>query len=410
MMLRLKTNLLCYFLLITITANAQINAYQSKREITGVQATWHNITLPNTLYKNLKTGFEDLRIYGIGAKDTIEVPYLLKLRGDQISSTEITFKQLNQSSSSNGFYYTFETTETSTINQINLNFKQENFDWKLSLEGSNNNQEWFSILKDYRVLSIKNKDTDYRFTKVNFPDAKYRYFRIAIKSTAQPDLLSAKILKTDTIKGIFQEVKYQSFNIKNDAKLKETLVDISLAVPVPLSYLKLNALSDFDFYRPIKIECATDSFKTEKGMQYNYINVYEGTISSFEKPEFSFANTITSKLRITIQNNDNKPLILSTLALKGNVYQLIARFDDPKLNYALYYGNEKAAKPGYEIEKFEQKIPGNLSTLNIGNEQRNPFYSVKTEKPLFENKAWLWVLMAVIIALLGWFSFKMLRN
>ena len=410
MMLRLKINLLCCFLFIAIAANAQINTYKSKREITGVQATWHSVILPNAMYKDLKTGFEDLRIYGISAKDTIEVPYLLKQRSDQITSNEIAFKQLNQSSNPNGYFYTFQTAETSAINQINLNFKQENFDWKLTLEGSNNNQEWFSILKDYRVLSIKNKNTDYHFTKVNFPDAKYRYFRIAIKSAAQPDLLSAKILKTDTIKGTFQEVKYQSFDIKNDADLKETSVAVNLAVPVPISYLKLNALSDFDFYRTIKIECATDSFKTEKGIQYHYTNVYEGTISSFEKPVFSFANTITSKLRITIQNNDNKPLILSGLMLKGNIYQLIARFDNPKLNYALYYGNEKALKPSYEIEKFENKIPAGLSLLTVGEEQQNPAYSIKTEKPLFENKAWLWVLMAVIIVLLGWFSFKMLRN
>lgn len=410
MMLKLKINLFILFLVCTTIANAQTASYKFKRNITGVNAVWHKMVLPNDLYKKANAGFDDFRIFGINGKDTVEVPYLLKQRADQVTTRDIAFKQLNQSSGTDGYYYTFQSPGNSTINQISLAFKQENFDWKVKLEGSNDNKTWFSILNSYRILSIKNSATDYQFTKLSFPDAKYQYFRIAIKSPVQPDLSAAKISKTDTIKGTYQDVKYQSFDLKNDVSSKETVIDVVLLSPVPLSYLKLNAQSDFDFYRSFKIEYATDSFKTDKGIQYNYANLYEGTISSMEKTEFNFANTITSRLKITIQNNDNKPLLFSGLALKGNIYEIIARFDQPNGEYALYYGNEKATAPVYEIEKFESKIPTDLTSVNIGEEQKNPAYSIKTEKPLFENKAWLWVLMALIIVLLGWFSFKMLRN
>lgn len=409
-MLKLKINLFTLLLLCATIANAQTNTYKFKRSITDVNSVWHKMVLPDDLYKKANLGFEDLRIFGINGKDTIEVPYLLKQRADKVTTNDIAFKQINQSANPNGYYYSFQSPAINLINQINLAFKQENFDWKVALEGSNDNKEWFSILTDYRILSIKNNATDYQFTKLNFPDSKYQYFRIAVKSPVQPELLEAKISKTDTIKGTYQEVKYQSFDLKNDVSKKETVINVTLANPFPLSYLKLNAQSDFDFYRSIKIEYATDSFKTDKGIQFNYENLYEGTISSLEEPAFNFANTITSRLKITIQNNDNKPLRLSGLQLKGNIYEIIARFDEPKDEYALYYGNEKATGPVYEIEKFESKIPTNLTSVNIGAEQLNPAYSIKIEKPLFENKAWLWVLMAVIIALLGWFSFKMLRN
>jgi hypothetical protein len=409
-MLKLKIKLFILLLACAATVNAQTNAYKFKRSIKGVQSVWHKMILPDELYKKASAGFDDFRIFGINGKDTVEVPYLLKQRADQVITHDVAFKQLNQSSGADGYYYTFQSPGNNTINQINLAFKQENFDWKAKLEGSNDNKTWFSILSDYRILSIRNNATDYQFTKLNFPDAKYQYFRIAVKSAVQPDLLEAKISKTDTIKGTYLDVKYQSFNLKNDVPAKETVIDVVLTNPVPLSYLKLNAQSDFDFYRPFKIEYATDSFKTDKGLQYNYVNLYEGTISSLEKPEFNFANTIVSRLKITIQNNDNKPLRLSGLALKGNIYEIIARFDQPNGEYALYYGNEKTTAPVYEIEKFESKIPTDLTSVNIGAEQKNPAYNIKIEKPLFENKAWLWVLMAVIIALLGWFSFKMLRN
>ena len=410
MMLKLKINLFTLLLLCVGITNAQTNTYKFKRSITGVNTVWHKMTLPDDLYKKENAGFEDLRIFGINGKDTIEVPYLLKQRADKVTTNDITFKQINQSTNANGYYYTFQSPGINLINQIKLAFKQENFDWKVTLEGSNDNKQWFAILSDYRILSIKNNDTDYQFTKLNFPDSKYQYFRVAVKSPIQPELLEAKISKTDTIKGTYKEVRYKSFDIKNDVSKKETVVDITLATPVPLSYLKLNAQSDFDFYRPIKIEYATDSFKIDKGIQYNYANLYEGTISSLEETAFNFENTIASRLKITIQNNDNKPLRLSGLQLKGNIYEIIARFDQQKNEYALYYGNEKATSPIYEIEKFENKIPVDLTSVNIGAEQQNPAYSIKTEKPLFENKAWLWVLMVVIIVLLGWFSFKMLKN
>ena len=231
-----------------------------------------------------------------------------------------------------------------------------------------------------------------------------------IRSAEKPGLLEAIINKTDTIKGTYQDVKYKTFRLNNDAVNKETVIDVTLENPVPLSYLSLNAQSDFDFYRSIKIEYATDSFKTDKGMHYNYASLYQGTLSSLEKTEYNFENTIASRLKITIQNNDNKPLRLGKLELKGNIYEIIARFDNPKLTYAIFYGNDKIQAPSYEIEKFESKIPENLTSLTIGEEQKNSTYTTKIEKPLFENKVWLWASMAVIIALLGWFSFKMLKN
>ncbi|MFN0254277.1 DUF3999 family protein [Pedobacter ureilyticus] len=410
MRLKLKIKLLLPLLACFLLTNAQTNSYKFKRQITGVNSTWHSIKLPDDMYQKTNANFEDLRIFGINGKDTIEVPYLLKQRANQVSLAEIPFKQLNQSTVGEVYYYTFQVTEANPINQISLDFKQENFDWKVTLEGSNDNQNWFSILKDYRILAIKNNETNYQYTKLSFPDSKYQFYRIAIKANTQPTLITTKTTKTDTVKGIYDEVKYRTYDLKNDAKTKETIIEVGLKNAIPVSYLKLNAQSDFDFYRPIRIEYATDSIKTEKGIEYNFATLYEGTISSLEAPEFNFINTVTSKLKITINNNDNRPLRLSGLVIKGNSYNLVARFDDLKANYALYYGNETVQTPNYEIEKFESKIPTNLSNVSVGEEQKNPSYTVKTEKPLFENKIWLWSLMGVIIVLLGFFSFRMLKN
>ncbi|MET4083848.1 hypothetical protein ABIB40_003821 [Pedobacter sp. UYP30] len=408
MMLKLKLTGILLFL--TASLFAQTAAFEYKRDMGNISDTWQRLALPNKLFSNAQPNLADLRIFGVAQHDTLEVPYLIKTLDDQVTSTEVSLKTINTSNNEKGFFYTFEVPSKATINELHLNFEQKNFDWNVNLEGSNDNKEWFTVLSNYRILSIENASTKYNFTSLKFPSTKYLYFRIAIKAEKQPTLNDAKIYKIDTVKGVYHDVEAQSYQIKNNKNAKETVANISFQNLTPISYLKVNVQHNFDFYRPIKIEYATDSFKTDKGIAYNYALLADGTLSSLEDLTFNFNNTLATRLRITVQNNDNAPLLFSGFEIKGNSYEMLARFDNQHAKYALYYGNTKAVAPNYDLDKFKSKIPLEMPTVNLGNEQKNSAYSVHKEKPLFEKKAWLWVLMAAIIALLGWFSFKMLRN
>ncbi|MGY3053514.1 hypothetical protein ACVWYG_001714 [Pedobacter sp. UYEF25] len=408
MMLKLKST--CILLFIAVGLFAQTGAFKFKRDVGKVNQTWQRLALPNSLFANAKPNLADLRIFGISKNDTLEVPYLIKTLDDQVTSSEISLKTINISNNVDGFFYTFEVPSKAAINELHLNFEQKNFDWKVNLEGSNDNKKWFTILKNYRILSIENTSTKYVFTSLKFPESKFLYFRLAVKADKQPNLNNAEIYKIDTVKGVYHAVETRSYQIKNDKITQETIANISFENPIPVSYLRVNVARKFDFYRPIKIEYATDSFKTDKGINYNYALLAEGTLSSLEELTFNFKNTLATRLRVTVLNNDNAPLTFKNFEIKGNNYEILARFDNQNINYALYYGNTKSAAPNYDLDKFKSKIPLEPPIVNLGNEQQNPTFTTHTEQPLFEKKAWLWVLMAAIIAILGWFSFKMLRN
>ena len=410
MKLKLKIRLTLLSLLLLGVVKAQTNIFPYQRNLKGVTTNWHSLQLPNSVFSKAQSGLEDLRIFGFKGKDTIEVPYILEQSADQVTQRETPFNVINQSNNGVGFYYTFQASAAASINEIKLSFKETNFDWKVTLEGSSNNTEWFTILKDERILSIKNNNTNYQFTTLNFPTAKYAYFRLTIKTNLQPTLTAAKILQTDTLKGIEKEVAYQTYQLSNDAKNKQTVIDVVLPELAPVAYLKINAQSNLDFYRRFRIEYATDSFKTEKGIQFNYAPLFEGTLSSLEPTAFSFKSTLLSRLKITIENNDNQPLRLNGLQLKGPIYELVARFEKNDYQYALYYGNKETAAPIYELQNFENKTPIAPAVLALGNEQKNPAYNIKTTTALFENKIWLWALMGLIIALLGFFAYKMLKE
>ena len=404
-----KLKLTYLLLLFCSTGYGQIKEYSYKRKLTGIKDQWHIVALPNEIFKRVSNDLSDMRVFGLTkSNDTLEAPYILKLASEKISEKEVSFNLINQSKVSNGYYFTFEVPVETSVNQINLDFKEQNFDWKLTLEGSQNQQQWFSIIEDYRILSIKNEQTDYQFTKVKFPYSKYRYFRLFINSTKSPELIKAKLSLNQINEGKFREYSINSV-IDEEKQNKQTIINIDLSSNVPVSKLTISVKNKYDYYRPVNITYLLDSFKTEKGWKYNYATLTSGTLSSIEKNEFKFNSTILKKLKIIIENQDNEPLQVDSFSVKGYIHEIVARFNTPG-TYYLTYGNSKAEKPNYDIARFSDKIPKNLTALKLDDEQLIGKGTIKQTGPLFENKIWLWIIMALTIMVLGWFSLKMIEQ
>ena len=170
-------------LLLCSYSYGQIEQYNYKRELKGITGKWHKVVLPDEIFGKVSGNLSDIRIFGITANnDTIEAPYLIRLTTEKVSSKDVRFKTLNTSHNEKGYYFTFEIPTKESINQIKLDFKQQNFDWRLKLEGSQNQQEWFTVIEDYRILSINNELTDFQFTNISFPNSRYRFFRLLIAS------------------------------------------------------------------------------------------------------------------------------------------------------------------------------------------------------------------------------------
>lgn len=405
-----KNNSVLFILLLLAEISfAQLNNYNYSREVNGISDTWHAIELPDAVFGKVSNSLNDFRIYGITENDTIEVPYLLKIASEKQIDKKIDFTLLNSSKKGDVYFFTFEIPSEKAINEIQLNFKQLNFNWLLGLEGSQDNNEWFSIVENYRILSIKNTQTDYQFTNVRFPKSKYRYLRFQIKSSEKPDLITAETQLSNFESPIFKTYPVKSFSATENKDLKKTILDIDFSEPLPISLISLKIKDSLDFYRPVTIKYLADSTKTEKGWIYNFTALNSSILSSLENNDLYFYSTITKKLRIEIENFDNRPLKIEGVTAKGYVHQLVARFGEPA-NYYLVYGNPKANKPNYDISKFTENIPTNIAAVKLSEEKAIDKKEVSKRSPLFENKLWLWLIMAVIIGLLGWFTIKMMKK
>lgn len=409
--MKLKTSIAtCLLLFICSFSYGQMNQYNYSRELQEETEEWHKIIVPDEIFGFISPNLNDVRIIGITAKnDTIEAPYFWQIASEKKSNEIVDFKMINISRKGNGYYFTFEVPTIEAVNQISLQFKQSNFDWRITLEGSHDQQEWFKITEDYRILSIKNRLTDYQFSKVIFPDSKYLYFRLFVNSNVKPDLSSASITLREAVEFNYKDYEIKSSKREENKKHKQSVIDIDLELPVPVSYLKIEVADDFDYYRPVTLKYLSDSIKTEQGWHYNYSTLTSGTLSSLEENVFRFNSTILQKLKIIIDNHDNKPLEISSFLVKGYPHELMVRFTEPA-RYHFVYGSDNARKPNYDIDLFKDNIPGDLTSLSMGEARQIEKQKLIEKQPLFVSKYWLWVIMGAIILLLGWFSLKMIKE
>lgn len=388
----------------------QMNRYEYKRELQGIETYWHRLILPGEVFGKVSADLNDIRIYGINSTgDTIEASYVLQLKAEKIVRREVNFRLLNTSSNTKGYFYTLEVPAEQAVNQLYLEFNKQNFDWQLRLEGSHDQKEWFTVVEDDRILSIKNTETDYQYTKVIFPDTKYRFFRLQIKSNENPDLSAIKAVFEELITGRLNSYELANQKTITEKKKRQTIHEVQLRSAFAVSTVQLKVNDTFDYYRPVTIEYVSDSIKTELGWKYRYLPLTSGTLSSLEQNELRSESTILKKLKITIADHDNMPLTLESVVVKGYVHELLVRFTE-KATYFLVYGNKDAGKPNYDIEQFVSKVPDTVSYLNLSEEQKIDKKDASTKKPLFRDKRWLWLLMGIIIFVLGWFSLRMIRR
>ncbi|MDO6492655.1 MULTISPECIES: DUF3999 family protein [unclassified Cellulophaga] len=399
-----------FFLLITVAFYGQMQNYDAKIELKNIKDTWHTITLPDVVFSNTQERLSDIRIYGITAKnDTIEAPYLLNYTSPKLKTKTVDYKLLNASTKDGVYYFTLKVPSKDAINHIKLNFENSNFDWKVLVEASHHQKKWFKIYDDYRIVAIKNSQTNYSFTDITFPAAEFSYFRIGIKSDEEPILEKATLEHQQQTAANITDRTVKSFNVVEDKKNKKTIVNIAFDRKAPTHQITVKVNNKIDYYRPIKIEELIDSVKTEKGYVYNYNTLRIGTLSSIENNAFTFDNTFSKKIRVTILNFDNQPLKIDNINAKGYKYQLTARFTEPA-TYYLTYGNKSAYAPNYDIAQLNIKMPEDIKGLTLGSVTEIAKKEEKIQEPLFTNKIWLWLIMGIVMLVIGWFSYKMLSK
>lgn len=399
-----------FFISLTVTKSfGQIENYDYKKVIKKGEQGWHEIILTPEIFEKLNQDLYDLRIYGINTEgDTIEAPYILEVYEDKIESISVETTIINRNFNSTTSSFIVEIPAQRPVNRLELGFGIDNYDWKIRLEGSHDLQNWSTIVDEYRILSIKNEHTEYRYNTIHFTNSKYRYFRISLPVTPLPDLRNVRIKAVSTFPGKKEWIK-GSLKIDNNDEYNRTEVLVNLEHRLPYQGLQIHTPVSYDFYRSMHVTYLSDSTKTEKGWVHNYKNKITDVFSSMDNRSFDFSRALGSTFKIFIYNRDNAPVPIDSV--EGFYYKhvLKVRFNEPA-EYYLYYGNPLSRRPDYDVSRFIDLIPDSLTVVSLG-----PEIPIHSEEPSKDHTwSWqhigMWALIITLILLIGGLTIRMLQR
>lgn len=390
---------------------AQNSDFLYQRSIKDVQQNWGKVSIPNEMFQKLNSDFSDIRLYSFGERDTIEVPYFIKIRNEEQTSESVTYKILNQSHDASNYYFTFQIDPKVAINEIELSFDLPNFDWIVQWEGSNDLQHWENILDAYRILSLVNDVTEYKHTHLTFPTAQYKYYRLQIPTTENPHFDHAQIHFKNTKWAQFKPYLVEDLKIEQDKLKKQTTVNVVIEDWLPVSYIKVYAQNKVAYNRNVLIENQSDSIQTQQGWIPYYDYLTGGVLDSDTDNKFVFEGKLLKYFRITIQNKDNQPLQIDSIEVKGFEHEIWARFPELNKDYYLTYGNKNSTSPEYDLLQHPEQIPEMIPWLKIGEEvsmkSKNPESNARS---FIENPLVLWSIIVLGIVLIGGFSYVMIKS
>ncbi|HRJ83444.1 MAG TPA: hypothetical protein PLV21_16290 [Cyclobacteriaceae bacterium] len=403
-MKRIAINFILVLFISSVTAQSTKFNYRSP--LSNVTSEdWYSIQLPPDLFQKTNKDFSDIRLFAVTEKDTVEIPYLLKIRTDEITTENFTLPLLNQSRANGALFFTVQIPAGKMLNTLNLNFVERNFDALVSIEGGTDRKEWFEIVNNKRIVSIYQDQIDYSNTTVNFPTSDYTFLRIQVKSDKQISLSGASFNYINTKKG--ERISLTDLKTTTTTEHKQTEIRIRAPYRTAVNTLALSVSHTTDYYRTYSLAYALDSIKTEKGWIQNYSTVKQGYLTSLDSNKISFETLITHELKLTIYNQDNPALTINNLELSGPKIEIIAKLS-PQQNIFLYYGNTKLSPPRYDLIHFEDRIPQSIKTIGLLKEEN--LESPQQEKALFTKKFWLWTILIVVIGIMGYFTLQMLSR
>jgi hypothetical protein len=403
----LKITLVSFSLLmLVISAQAQTSSFSYRRMLTGVDsAGWYSISLPNGVFRNCRTDFADLRILQITGTDTTEAPYLLKVQVPILTEAKEQLSAFNLTKKDGKQYLSFELKKDQFVNEIDLSFLEENYDGIVTLAGSEDQKEWFEVDRQ-RIISIQNENMQFTSATLTFSKIHYRFLRLELACDRPLTFQSASFKNQLIEPGIFS-LPALTWNTTHLKSKGQTVVAIDLKEYQLINYFSVVMNEGNDFYRAFRLERLVDSTKTQKGWEFFYDELARGYITSFTANEFNFGYAPAQKLRLTIYNGDNLPINVQSMVVHSPQVKLTARMKNGDTSF-LYYGNERLSAPQYDLVLFKDKIPVPKKNLELATEERLKAETVKPSA-LIVNQIWLWVIMGVVIAVLGYFTLKMMK-
>jgi len=410
--------------------------YTADIEIVLGKSDFSRLTLTPPIYDKSSLSLDDIRII---APDSNQLPYIITKPRDITVNIPYTPEIINRTTSDeNAAAVTLDFREKTIKNYIEVSTEGKNFRRPVTIEGSNDNTEFFTLVRSAFVFAI-DYDKQHRFNAIDMPENDYRYLRIIISPMASekdpPAISSVKAFKKgkqiaprETLNMLLTSHhqdpnKYQSI-YEYDLNYKNIpLTEIDFDIPTESFYRYITVTGRNQLTKKVRLD-SEDNTPRFREVNEPFQHITSGVIYRYENQKGEQKQKlfldINSKpayryLKITINNYDNLPIDIASASARFIPHELL--FESAwNTTAAIYFGNPKAVKPKFDINlriSDPQKIDAQKAFLT--DVKDNPAFAqkIKNQPWTEKHKILLWLIMIAVVVILAVFiakSFKSIQN
>lgn len=367
--------------------------------------SFYKIVLNPNLVAKLKSDCSDLRIYD---NENIENPYILKI--EKPFSSNILFKEYEIISKTyderKGITrIVVRNTKKLKINNFCITLKNAEIYKYLTLNGSDNNKDWYIIKNDYYFTSIRNSDETSEVRILDFPLSDYEYFEISIYDcfNAPLNVLNVGYYDLETERGQYLKTENPAITQKDSGEVKESYIRIHFSENQYIDKINFKISSKNYYYRNALLYKVGINVKNKETLDF----IKNIDLCSCSYNNFYLNNEAGSNFLLIIQNDDNQPIKIDSI----NCYQLIHSVLTPlekSKNYTLKFGDKSLKAPVYDLKYFQDSIENNIPVISSGDITK--FEKAEKEVIFYMKPVFLWITIGVVMIILGFMSFRMLRE
>jgi len=397
------------WLLCSQSSFGQSFQYQTSLPPTAAEG-FYKIAVTPPVAAQLKTDFSDIRLYDSARR---EVPYLLER--EEATQTRKLFREYEivRKTMLPGGNTTLilRNPMRSKINNISLLIKNTNVRKKASLSGSNDAQTWYGLEDNYYLHSLYNRAATAEVNLLNFPLSDYEYYRLIINdSTSAPlNILLAGYYDTYSENGKYTLIPHVKFTQTDSIEVKQTFIYFRNLAPVHADKITWQINGPAYYWRQATLYAAQFRQKRRRRTYKTYEPVATFTLQSNKENLFALSSFKSDDFYLVIHNQDNPPLHITNIQFSFLNTYLVAALQKAT-PYYLAFGNEETSLPHYDLAYFKDSIPANLPVLTPTSIKTRSTPSEQKSATLFTNKNIIWVAIILVIALLGFMSYRMLQE
>lgn len=410
----LKNCLVLNLAVLSFYAKSQFVSYDYMREIKPVNETgFYKIKIGSGVID--RAGH--YRVFEFTDKDTLEVPFVIE-EYDNSTYDKNYFKYLSIIDKSfianKSSYATLVVDSGITYNSIYLNFAAPQFFKDVTLEGSDDNRNWKTIIENEKVFHYFRPPFDHYYrNKITFEPVTFKYIRVVTddRDAAKLDLSSAYLPLTEEVSNGDGELLPTGLIRTEDKVNKTTIVECSFRRMYFIGCIQIKVDNDLPYRREVDVEFLTQNTSNDKWVVFGKSIISSNSSNKIYFKNYSSRdeNFKTIKMRITIHNLDDRPL--GNIAIDAFTHQEIlkCRLEKDK-KYVLVYGKENDNLPQYDLAYFKNAIPLNLKYVDLGAESKIVKPSPEIKTPLISKQVWIWIALTGGVLVIGVFALRLLKQ